>query len=502
MAASIYERLALCPDLPSMPAVAMKVVEMGGNPDASLVELALAIGRDPALAVKVMRVAASPLYAGRRQVRDLRQALMVLGMTAAMSLALSFSLAGAWRSAQGPLDLHAYWRRCLVVAVATRAFGVRAGYQEREALFLAGLLQDIGMLALDRVLPGEYAGVLAWGVEDHAALVLGERAAFGDDHSAIGAWLLQRWRLPQMVVEAARLSHERDVQVLAQLPEVLRLQCAAVAVANAVAVIWCCKSDEDQVLSAVRFAGEALQLSELAVLDALSEVQAELPVMADLFEVEFGAAGMTNALLDQAREAMLVRNLNALQELEQLRQRTGQLEKVTQELEQQTYSDPLTGVSNRRWLEIRLRSEFDAATANAWPLSVLMVDLDGFKQINDRHGHAAGDAVLIRFASTAAGMLRIGDGLVRYGGDEFVVLLPGTDADGAEVVADRLRRCLQMQVIEGVPDGTELKASVGVATHSAAQPFANAEDILLAADRAMYRSKHGGKERHLKVVRS
>lgn len=499
---ALYERLALCPDLPSMPAVAMRVVEMGGDPDASLADLAQVIGRDPALAAKVMRVAASPLYAGRRQVRDLRQALMVLGMTASMSLALSFSLAGSWQSAQGPLELHAYWRRCLVVAVAARAFGVRAGYQEREALFLAGLLQDIGMLALDRVLPGMYAGVLAWGTEDHAALVLGEQVAFGDDHAAIGAWLLQRWRLPQMVVEAARMSHERDAQVLVQLPEVLRLQCAAVAVANAVAVIWCCEPNEEQMLSAMRFAGEALNLSEIAVLDALSEVQAELPAMAALFDIEFGAASMTNALLDQAREATLVRNLNALQELEQLRQRSDQLEKVTQDLEQQTYSDSLTGVWNRRWLEIRLRTEFNEAAANAWPLSVLMVDLDGFKQINDRYGHAAGDAVLMRFAATAAGMLRMGDGLVRYGGDEFVVLLPGTDADGAEVVADRLRRCLTAQVIEGIPDGTELSASVGVATHSAAQPFPAAMDVLQAADQAMYRNKRGRHERHLKVVRS
>lgn len=151
--------------------------------------------------------------------------------------------------------------------------------------------------------------------------------------------------------------------------------------------------------------------------------------------------------------------------------------------------DPLTGVGNRRAMDDDLRQAVLLSARNRSPLSVAIIDLDHFKRVNDRHGHAAGDEVLVEFAGLLRRSLREVDGVYRFGGEEFLVLLPDTGLTGVQAVARTLRERVAAQ-LRG-PDG-KLTASLGAAT---LLPGETAEAWLARADAALYRAKGLGRDR-------
>ncbi len=156
-------------------------------------------------------------------------------------------------------------------------------------------------------------------------------------------------------------------------------------------------------------------------------------------------------------------------------------------------TDGLTGVLNRRAIEARLRAACSDAARLHQDLAILFIDLDHFKAINDRHGHAAGDVCLQRAVLPIRAELRAGDGLGRWGGEEFVVLLPGADVASARAVAERIRQRLAELTIPVAGGELRLTASIGIAAPG--QGGADADALLRAADAAVYRAKANGRNR-------
>lgn len=163
-------------------------------------------------------------------------------------------------------------------------------------------------------------------------------------------------------------------------------------------------------------------------------------------------------------------------------------------------TDALTGVHNRRYFEQRLREEVDRALRKGFPLSCLLVDLDHFKSVNDRHGHLIGDVVLREVAEQIKDQLRLSDAMARYGGEEFAVLLVQTHAGSARAIAERIRERIAAQSIK-LPDGSRLHItlSIGIATMMEEQRGvdvdARARDLVGRADSALYTAKHSGRNR-------
>jgi diguanylate cyclase (GGDEF)-like protein len=164
-------------------------------------------------------------------------------------------------------------------------------------------------------------------------------------------------------------------------------------------------------------------------------------------------------------------------------------------VERQALVDGLTGLANRRAASDALHAEAARAERLETPLSVVLADLDGFKEVNDEYGHAVGDAVLRAFAEVLRDTLRESDLAGRWGGEEFLLLLPGADEEGAAQLAERVRVGLAVRRIASVP-GLRVTASFGVAEYAGE---ANTEQLVAAADDALYRAKRGGKDR---VVRA
>ena len=202
------ERLEKCSNLPSPPAVAIRILEMLQDPDKDIGRVAEIISMEPALATKILRIANSPIYAVRRKIENLRQAIILLGLDGTLAMALSFSLADSMHDSAGEgLDYSLFWRRSLAAATCCRRLGDVVGLCATEQMFLAGLLQDIGMLALDRLQPDFYKSI---GVDqaDHALLQQKEREQLGADHAVIGAWLMHKWRLPESFQYVLMGSHD------------------------------------------------------------------------------------------------------------------------------------------------------------------------------------------------------------------------------------------------------------------------------------------------------
>ncbi len=159
----------------------------------------------------------------------------------------------------------------------------------------------------------------------------------------------------------------------------------------------------------------------------------------------------------------------------------------------QALVDGLTGLANRRSCEDALAAELSRSERYPAPLAVVVADLDDFKDVNDRFGHQAGDVVLREFAALLRDNLRDIDLAGRWGGEEFLLLLPGTDLEGAARVAERIRRALHHRTLLSVRgEPIPVTASFGVAAHPAAD---SAPALFAAADAALYDAKRRGKNR-------
>jgi diguanylate cyclase (GGDEF)-like protein len=165
-------------------------------------------------------------------------------------------------------------------------------------------------------------------------------------------------------------------------------------------------------------------------------------------------------------------------------------------LEHETFTDPLTGIYNRRFMEQRLREEISKARRYEFKLAVLLLDLDHFKQINDELGHQAGDQMLIEISDLLNRELRDSDILARYGGEEFLVIAPSTPPTDAAGLAERLRECIATRTFlthlnNAQEPGVQMTVSIGVANFGGSTN--DQESLIQVADQNLYQAKHGGR---------
>jgi two-component system cell cycle response regulator len=157
--------------------------------------------------------------------------------------------------------------------------------------------------------------------------------------------------------------------------------------------------------------------------------------------------------------------------------------------------DPVTNAYNRRHFLEQFAEAFEFAVTEEQPLSLLMLDIDHFKAVNDTHGHLAGDEALRQLARWLRSELRSDDLLSRFGGEEFAVLLRDTPEERAVRIAERMRRTVQQSQVTWEDRSFNVTISIGVATHSVDCPFPNPEAIIREADTCLYISKDNGRNR-------
>lgn len=196
------------------------------------------------------------------------------------------------------------------------------------------------------------------------------------------------------------------------------------------------------------------------------------------------SAGVISLALSVVALLIFLLSSRYFQSIARLRLAHGQLAQLAN-------TDVLTGVSSRRAFLAGLEAELARARRHNESLSLLMLDIDHFKRVNDVHGHPIGDAVLKQFSETCAGMLRAHDLFGRLGGEEFAVALPHTDAEGARTVAEKIRSAVAHAPIATVAGDIAITVSIGVAQADARK--GDVDHLIAQADKALYEAKHGGR---------
>jgi diguanylate cyclase (GGDEF)-like protein len=488
MLGQLKSKLKASLNFPSPPAIAQQIITLARDPNTDISQVAAAISRDPALAAKLLRAANSALYFRQRKSTNLRQALIVLGLQGATTLALGFSLVGTYMGLKSNgVDYGRYWRRAILSASAARCFGALQNAAAVDDIFLAALLQDIAILGIDRAAPDFYRDLPP--NASHREFSGHEMTRLGIDHAELSAWLLEYWKLPGPLCRAVAWSHAPPAE---DQPTPTGMAARCVALGSECVEILLAPAAATDFAALGEHASQWLGIDAPAVAEVMGKLVAEIPEIERLFDTMLLKPDAANLILDQARELLVLRNLQALGQVSSLRASHVKLEARTAD-PQEERRDRLTGLYNRGYLDLMLRREFQAATSGNWPLSLVFVDLGRFHGINEAYGPEAGDSVLVTMAKSIASVARDTDCVARYSGTQFVIVLPGLASPGAQIFCQRLiaRLGSTLHTIRGT--AVSVTASVGLATHAPQRPFQRASHLINAAERsACFATKSAG----------
>ncbi|MBI3860632.1 MAG: HDOD domain-containing protein [Planctomycetia bacterium] len=488
--------------LPTLPIVALKLIELSRSPSTEVSEIVATIKTDPAIVARLMKAANSSFFGLSSKVKSIEQAVVLMGTTAVTALALGFSLVDP-STRQGPLGeaYTSYWLQSAVQAMAAKRLAVRTRTANQDDLFLAGLLVDLGRLAMLKTIPREYQPVIATAQEQQQSLVETESLLLGFTHVEIGVQMMQRWGLPEALVKTAAVHHDAPETFAActgtEDDNVLRITVLAAAVGE-----YYCGAAKGVALGRLRkLAADFFKLSERDLDEFLCELREHVEEIAGLFSIDAQSLPTPSDLLSQANEQLALMAVSAQAETAHATARQAaaeheirKLEVKHEQLKRLASRDPLTNLYNRQYFDEALTRETERCARQAQPLGIIFFDADRFKQLNDGYGHAVGDDVLKRISAVAGNMTRGSDILARYGGEEFVVLVSQPSEKGLEKLAERIRAAVA--AIEIVQDGKRLPVTVSVGAAIAIpgrMQETDGADIVAAADNAMYTAKQAGR---------
>lgn len=463
---------------------AARIVQEAVKEDASIQDLAKIAGGDPGFSLRLLALVNSPAYGGK-SVKTVQQAASLLGLRGVRNLALSIVVSDLVPEGEGA---QALLEVSLRRAVAARLVGERMGVRDLDSCFTTGLLLEVGILSQAGALFEDAARVAQAPAEERCVL---EQALEWDTHPDSGASLGRELVLADDMIAAIAAHHEQEPPD-GELPR----------------VGWAAEK-----LAAV-YEGPRVDASKQKAIEALQKVGVDVEEDDGIFEairagLEEAAGGFQRKVGKQPSLDELMRDANRslakmndryesmVRTLEQLvrekQKLTDELKNANEALERLATTDPLTQIPNKRALTDQLTRDIARADREGSHLSLVVCDVDHFKKFNDTYGHAVGDDVLKAVAQTLQSGLRISDFVGRYGGEEFVVLLPNTDGPGAKILAERLREALAEQVVAH-PDGPlRVTASFGIATVNGPGCRDQATTLFEVADKSLYKAKEAGR---------
>jgi two-component system, cell cycle response regulator len=491
--------------LPTLPTVAVRLLDLSRNPDADLKDVIAVIKADPAISAKILKSTNSSFFGFRSEVTSIERAVPLLGTTVVTSLALSFSLVEAAMN-DGPLAAHYndFWMQSLVQAAAAETLAKHCGRGLDCEYFLTGLLIDIGRLAMLKTVGADYGRLLEAAQQQDRDLHEVERERLGFDHVEIGVQLMKHWKLPDALAAAAASHHIPLGSVPEQQSspyfELIKSSVVAAAVGD-----YFCHSNKGLALTRLKRLTHALyDFSPQRLNWFLGETKDRVDQAGELFRVDTGELCHPSDLMalanDQLAQLAMKEHLAGTQaavQRNEIEREKQELESRNRELQILAIRDPLTNVYNRAYFNDALAKEIERGRQTASTVGVIFSDIDKFKPLNDTYGHQFGDRVLQRVATAFGEVLRRCDVLARFGGEEFVVLVSRPTEKGLAKLAERIRARVEAEDVRlentRIPVTVSLGAALTIPPREDGNPGNTAELLIEAADSAMYRSKENGR---------
>jgi diguanylate cyclase (GGDEF)-like protein len=482
-------------NFPSPPAIAVQILNAVQKDDVALTELGEVISADPALTVKMLRVANSEMFACSGEIKNINRAMSVLGTNIIKNIALSFIIAAELNNnADTDFNFDLYWRRSITAAVSAELLSKTVQHKD-EDIFVTALLQDIGMLVISMTKGAEYNTLLKESRSSATDLIDLEKEKFGFNHQQVGYALLQSWHLPDSIFEPILYHHLPE-----SVPEAYQNTAEILAFADQLSAIYTEAETAEKARLIQQRIIEKFNIAETQALELLDGVATNSSKMITTFDLDPGDIKPYSALLQEANAELGKLNLSNEQIILEMREAKEKAERLAHELQdansrlkELVYRDGLTGLYNHRYFQESLGNEIARANRYHASVSLILFDIDFFKKVNDSHGHPAGDLVLMNIARAVTSAVRPCDIVARYGGEEFAVILPETGAAGVKVFAARLRRCVEG--IATLVDGQLIYVTIsaGATTFNQESANTNKNTLIETADRGLYMSKQNGR---------
>jgi diguanylate cyclase (GGDEF)-like protein len=473
--------------LPSMPGVAIKLIEAIQKPEPDFHEIKRLISTDAALSAKLLKIINSPFYGLANKITTVDQAIRLLGINTVKNISLSLILRTRFlKKGPGSLNLADFWKDSLVGAIAAKLLAARVKIKGEEDAFFLGLMENIGSLTLAYLFPDQYAVVQSEIKTKKISSQDAENLVFGFNHADVGALLTQSWGLPdtfhipiQHHHRVGNLPESCDSDIRARTA-ILHLSSLYIELING--------GNMPEVLGYITYFIKAYGFQ--GALDAGKigkEVIKKTKELSPIFDIQFRDEDELENLLESAKEELL--NIS-MQMVSDMIGKNRELES----LRQQANKDAMTQLYNYKAFCEALNHEISRAIRYKNELSQILADIDFFKSINDAFGHPAGDQVLKEVARAMQTGLRDCDFVARYGGEEFAIILPETKLEDALQVAERLRQKIKALEIPYEGETIRVTMSFGAAGFRHAPPM-SFKELVTSADEALYAAKKKGRDR-------
>ncbi len=482
--------------LPSPPAIAVRLLQAVKKEDSSFEELSRIISSDPALTAKILSIVNSSFYALPYKVDGLEKAVSILGVDALKNIALSFMIvSNMTKTKEDGFDFNLFWKRSVTNAVASEIIATEIGKQTDDT-FVTALLMDIGVIILFICYPEDYQMTLDEKRASGLSLNVAEQKVLGFDHQTVGSELLKRWGLPENIYIPVQYHHEE------RFPLDFRDPVRVLKVADMASSFYHSNKGIEQLERLQGYLKREFGKDESYTHQFIDIVAEKTIEVLSIFELDPGSLKPYSELLMEANEELGRMNRSYEQIVLQLRKEKERAEALAKELQEANgrlrdlaFKDGLTGLYNHRYFQELMDREVNRSSRYNRPLSLILIDIDHFKQINDTFGHQRGDQVLKQIGRIIRNAIRKPDIASRYGGEEFAVVLPETDLRGASVLAERIRKCIDSSPFDLNGTKTKITVSLGVTTYVPGKKEMKKSKIIDTADRALYNSKEKGRNR-------
>jgi diguanylate cyclase (GGDEF)-like protein len=488
MQRQIQSRIDSLSYLPTTAAVAMKFVELGKNPDADPTDYAKVISADSSLSSKLLALANSSWAGVRNKVTNVQMAVNLLGLGTVRTLAISYCMTGLHNELRlSPRESQMFWQASLCKAVAAQSYARLFDTKLADEAFVAGLFQDFALTVMYATAKEPYLAVLQAPETPTRVQLQKERELFGLDHAEVGRLLAQKLQLPDLFVDVVGFHHDYEELTGFVENEAFRGAAYTASLFPHLLNVW----DRADIDALSAFTQEHAPSVELQAF--LAEVQKEFTKLYTFFhEGDVPEAQLEELLARTAREAAdnttdLVNNMNEF--MHQAATAGVQMNKVVNTLEREAVRDRLTGVLNRQGFAEQAQERLAKAARNGTSFALAYLDIDEFKGVNDKFGHAFGDTALAAtVCAAAAGLPR--DALIgRVGGDEFVALLSECTEQEAKKLALRIVSSVSDKPISHGDQSAQITVSVGLLYVSPSTDPPQLDALVSAADKLMYQAK-------------